>query len=247
MNRIRELFARIGEPQPAPPWTITSALTALIFALIAMFIGAGVVVIWGGTGDFIELAGWSLGGLLIIVFVWQTRQRDRDALRLQATRSPILFVMFVSLGLAIALDLLNQAVTQVFTLNPELIGLHPNALGVPEWVFAILFLVIIQPVAEGLVFRGILLPTLRTSLGAWGGIIAASVLAGVFHMLVYPPNYNTTSPILPIWYGALVPIIEALIFCMVRDSTKSTRAAIAAQIVFGIFAVIKLLTLTGVG
>ena len=182
------------------------------------------------------------------MFVWQTRRKEREALRLSASASPILFVMFISLGLAIALDLVSLAVTHEFTPGPELQFLDPNALGVLEWVFAILFMVILQPIAEELMFRGMTLPAIRTRLSAWGSIVVTAGITGVFHMLIYPMNSAMPlSPLSPLWYGLLIPMIEAIIFGMVRTSTHSTRAAIAAHIAFGLFAVVKLLTLTGQG
>ena len=243
MNRIRAFFARIGTPEPAPPWSMTTGLLVIVVALIAMLIGAAIAVIWGGTQDYVELAGWTLGGILIVVFIWQTQKRD--ALLLNPPSTPILFVMFVALGCAIALDLISLAVTNQFLPKPELLGLNPSALGLLEWVFAVAFMVIVQPIAEGLVFRTITLPALATLLGSWGGILATALVTGVFHIMIYPPNYNTPSPLTPIWYGLVVPILEALIYSSVRGYTRSNRAAIAAHVAFGIFAVIKLLTLTG--
>jgi len=245
MKRIQTFLARFGAGDPLPPWSLTGALLTVLVAFAAMLIGSAVALVWGGTQDFVELAGWTLGGLLILLYVWQTRQRDRDALRLNTASTPILFVMFVSLGCAIALDLISNAVTGEFQPKPELLGLNPGTLGIAEWGFAVIFMVVVQPIAEGLVFRGIALPALRGVLGAWGGLIAAALLAGAFHLLVYPPNYATASSITPIWFGLVIPFVEAVLYTGVRGYTQSTRAAIAAQMAFGLFAVIKLLSLTG--
>ena len=42
-----------------------------------------------------------------------------------------------------------------------------------------------------------------------------------------------------------MPAIEAAIFSLVRSYTDSTRASMAAHLTFGLFAVIKLLALSG--
>jgi membrane protease YdiL (CAAX protease family) len=242
MNRIRTFLASISAPEAAPPWSLTTAALAILVAFIAMIIGTGVVFVWLNTQPYTELAGWTLGALVILLFIWQTRRRDGDALRLNTSKTPILLVMFIALGSAIALDLVSLAVTKQFFPAPELQYLNPNALGVLDWVLAIVFMVILQPIAEELIFRGITLPAIRTKLSAWGSILVTAGITGVFHFLVYP--LTAISPLTPIWYGLVIPIIEGIIFGMVRNSTQSTRAAIAAHIAFGLFAIVKLLTLT---
>lgn len=241
MTQSNSFFARAGAPDAAPPWSPSSALLTVGFALVALIAGASIVYIWAGDQSFTELAGWTLGGVLASVFVWQTRRRQWDALRLHAARTPLVFVMFIALGFAIGLDLLSLAVTGAFVPKPELLALAPGALSAADLIFAVAFMVIVQPISEGLVFRGVALPAVRQVAGAWGGMAITAALTGAFHMLVFPPNYNTTAPITPLWYGLIVPIIEAIIFSMVRGYTGSTRAAIAAHVAFGVFAVIKLL------
>lgn len=245
MNRINALFARISAPEAAPPWSLTTALLAVIFAFVSLVVGSGVALVWIGERGYTPLIGWMLGALLIAVFIRQTRQRDGEALRLTASESPLPFVMFIAFGFALALDLLSLAVTREFLPKPELLGLNPGALGIVEWGFAIAFMVLLQPIAEGLVFRGITLPAVSATAGSWGGILVTAVISGIFHLAIYSPNYNTSSSITPLWYGLAIPIVEAILFGMVRRATGSTRAAIAAQAAFGLFAVLKLLALSG--
>lgn len=245
MNRIRTMLARAAAPEAAPPWTGSSALLTVAFAFIAMFVGTAVAFVWLGEQDYTQLLGLTLGGILIILFVWQTRRSDLAALRLQPSSSPLFFVMFISLGFAITLDLISLAVTREFVPVPVLLGLSPGALTAVHWLLLVVFLVVVQPIAEGLIFRAVALPSLRAMLGSWGGIIGVAALASVFHFALYPPNYNTTSTITPIWFGLVVPLIEALFYNLVRGYTGSTRAAIAANVAFGIFAVLKFLAIAG--
>jgi membrane protease YdiL (CAAX protease family) len=246
MNRLRTWLAAVNLPDAAPPWSLTSAAIAVVFAFVAMIIGVFVAIAWvGEKPDYYTLAGPALGGILIIAFVWQTRRRDWNALRLSTSPTPLLFVMFVSFGCALALDLIGLALTRSFAPAPELQYLNVNALSVIHWVLAITFMVIVQPIAEGLVFRGILLPALRKRLSGWRSVYWAALIAGGFHMVVHPMDY--TSLLTPLWYGLIAPIIAAVLFGAVRASSKSTRAAIAAQVAFGLFAIVKLVTLTGAG
>ncbi len=247
MKQKPSFFARISAPEPAPPWSLTTALLTIAFAFVAMIVGSVVALVWAGDLSYTLLAGWTLGGILIAAFVWQTRRRQWDALYLIPARVPLVFVMFVTFGCAIGLDLLSLTLTGEFLPKPELLALNLGSMGVFDWGFAIAFMVIIQPVAEGLVFRGVALPAVRTLLGTWGGMIVTAILAGVFHYLIYSPNYASAATITPLWYGLIVPIIEAAIYSLVRGYTGSTRAAMAAHLTFGLFAVIKLLALAGAG
>ncbi|MEP7292039.1 MAG: type II CAAX endopeptidase family protein [Chloroflexota bacterium] len=245
MNLIRRLIVRGGDAEPTQPWSVASALLTIAFAFAALIFGSALALVWLGERDYTPLAGLILGGILITLFVWQTHRSDLGALRLFPSTTPILFIMFIALGFAIGLDLIGLAVTREFLPKPELLGLSPGALGAAQWLVASAFLVVVQPIAEGLVFRGVALPAIRTLLGAWGGLLATAVIVGVFHMLIYPPNYNTTSALTPLWYGLLVPVLEAIFFSLVRANTGSTRVSIAAHAAFGLFAVLKLLTLAG--
>jgi membrane protease YdiL (CAAX protease family) len=249
MNRLRQWLAGVSLPDPPPLWSFSSALVAVVVAIVTALVGLTVAIVWTGDQDYTQLAGLTVGGILTIFFVWQTRRRHSDALRLGSSPTPILFVMFVSFGCALALDLLGLAITREFLPTPELLRLNPNALGAAQWILIVLFMVVVQPIAEGLVFRGVLLPSVRALISGWGGVWITAAFSGAYHYLLYPPNYNSyytiTSTIAPLWYGLVVPIISAILFGAVRASSKSTRAAIAAQIAFGLFAVVKLLTLTG--
>lgn len=247
MNFFRRLFARAGAAEAAPPWSLTTAVIAIAVLFAALIAGSLFALTWLGEQDFTLLAGLALGGVLVIIFIRQTREKQWDALRLAPSSIPVLFVIFFSVGLAILLDLLGLAVTREFLPKPELLGLAPGAMGVQQWLAAVIFMVIVQPIAEGLVFRGITLPALKQTLGAWGGLLATAVLAALFHFALYPPNYNTTSTLVPLWYGLLIPFVEAVCYSLVRSYTGSTRAAIAAQVAFGLFAVLKLLALSGQG
>ncbi len=76
-------------------------------------------------------------------------------------------------------------------------------------------------------------------------MIVTAIVTGVFHFLIYSPNYASAATITPLWYGLIMPIVEAAIFSLVRGYTDSTRASMAAHLTFGLFAVIKLLALAG--
>jgi membrane protease YdiL (CAAX protease family) len=103
-------------------------------------------------------------------------------------------------------------------------------------------MVIAQPLAEELIFRGVLLSSLRGTIGAWPGYILSALLYALFHLITYGSSISDFNSL---WYGQILPFIGGLIFGAVRLSTGSTRAAILAHVGFGLFAVVKILTLSG--
>lgn len=248
MARQRErqsLIAKLGAPEAAPPWEPSAVAISMAAAVAAMFAGTFVGLAWFEGQPFAGAAGWTIGALMGALFVYQTRRRDLAALRLAAGSTPLPFVMFIAFGLALLLDVIGLALTGVFLPSPELLVLPSGGLDAASWLFAIALMVIAQPAVEELVFRGVALPSLRHALGAWGGIVVCAGLSAAFHLLIYPAGYAPEAgAFTPIWYGALLPFLDALILCAVRVVTGSTRAALAAHAIFGLFAVVKLLLIT---
>jgi membrane protease YdiL (CAAX protease family) len=179
------------------------------------------------------------------LFVLQTRQRaeDRAALRLHVSTMPLPFVMFVALGAAIALDLLGLLLTGVFAQSPELASFDARSAGFLQWGVALALMLAAQPVSEELAFRGVAFPALRAMFGGIAGWLLSAALYGGFHYLAFAPT-PTAGSFASIWYGLLVPLIEGLLFGIVRAGTGSTRAAMFAHAAFGLFAIAKLLLVT---
>jgi membrane protease YdiL (CAAX protease family) len=146
--------------------------------------------------------------------------------------------------MAMTFDLLSQAVTGDFALAAsELMRFRGVPVGVFGWVIALLFMVVLQPVAEELVFRGVLFPALRFTLGAWWALVMCAGFHAAFHFLAYPPAADDQTVLL--WYGLTLPFLDALVITAVRAYTGSTRAAIVAHAAFGLFAVLKVFFIAG--
>lgn len=243
MAERKSLFARIATLEPAPPWGVGAALVTAVVAFILIVAATTIALVWLEGQPYAELAGWTLAGLIVILYVLQTRRRpeERAALRLGAGGIPLPFVMFLCLGFALLFDLISLAITGEFLPSPELLTANLRAGGALSWLFAIGFMLLAQPIAEELVFRGVAFPALRTAFGAWGGLVACAGLYAVFHLLAYPPNYTNVSAVTPLWYGLALPFLDGLIISAVRGYSGSTRAAMAAHAAFGLFAVVKLL------
>jgi membrane protease YdiL (CAAX protease family) len=165
------------------------------------------------------------------------------ALRLSSGTTPLPFVLFISFGAALILDLVGLAVTGEFLPAPALLGVNLINGGLVSWLFAIGSLLIIQPISEELVFRGVAFPLLRSRLGAWFGLIAAAALSAMFHLLAYPIDYSWTygrdMGAANLWYMGLLPFFAAMVFGITRAVTGSTRSAMVAHAAFGLFALLK--------
>jgi membrane protease YdiL (CAAX protease family) len=246
-KRNRSLLARIGAAEAPPPWSLATVVLTIVAAFLLFVAGTLLAFAWLEGQPYAAIAGWLVGGLLTILFVAQSRRHpeDRAALRLGPPKTPLVFIMLIGLGFAIAIDILSLAVTGQFLPAPELIGISLSGGGIATWVVVLAFMIIVKPVAEELVFRGVALPALRAALSPWLGLLITAGLHAGFHLLLYPPNYAIADGFTPIWYGFAVPLLAALVIGAVRAVTGSTRAAIAAHAAFGLFAVAKLATLGG--
>lgn len=241
------LIARIRAVEPAPPWNLTSALIAMVVAILAFIGGTFAAEIWLSGQPTALIAGWVIGGIITIIFVLQSRKtpEQRAALKLHPGGTPLLFIIFISFGLALTIDLLSLLVTGQFLPAPVLLSAAVERDNTALLVISAVFLLLVQPIAEELVFRGIVFPVLRIGFGAWPGLIAASAASGIFHLLIYPAAYAMVFPdatsFATLWHSGVNPLLAALIFGIVRAVTGSTRSAIAAHFAFGLFALFKLL------
>lgn len=252
---IQRLMKRIGTAETAPPWTLWGAVGAVVASFAAVIMGttiATVLVDERQPGQ--NLIAWSIAMVLIVIFLRFTRNRAEqwDALRLKrgsaaVAEQNVFWHLLVGIGMAIVLDLIGRALTQQLVPEPELYRLafysqyygQPVGLG---WLLALLFMGLLQPAAETVVFQGLLLPSLRTALGAWPGYLVSGAVFGAFHFVAYPP---VGSDFASLWYGLGAPLLAGLIYSAVRIYTGSTRAALITHVAFGLFAVVKLLTLVG--
>lgn len=232
---LRTLFTRVRQPEAPPPWTSFSALQTVIVSYMTVIVGTVLAVMVFGQQRFSLLLGWTLAGALTLVFVWFTRRspQERAALRLGPTNNTsLLLVALLCLGIAMALDVLRR-----YQPVPELMNFTRTP---GEWLFAGLFMLMVQPIAEEVVFRGVMYPALRVTLGAWTGVLATILAHALFHFLAYS---SADMNIDAIWLTLALPYIDALVLTLVRAYTGSTRAAIVGHMAFGLFAMVKVITL----
>ena len=248
----RPWLAQLARPQTPPPWSLGDVLTTfIVLALAILVLGPSLAFMLLGqdiaTTAFNDipattlLVGWLVGLAIVTAFVLFSRQKQRSALRLGSTDShwPLPYALLVGVAAALTIDVVAGLVAgfrPVATLN------NVGRLNASEWIIGGLFIALIQPVAEGLVFQGVTLPRLRTSFGAWPGFWATTILYGLYSVAVYSSGLSG-SPF--VWYGVVVPLLSALVLNVVRIYTESTRATIITQIGMGLTFLLAAVALAG--
>jgi membrane protease YdiL (CAAX protease family) len=244
----QSMWAKIKQPEGAPPWDLTTILFALVVSFAAMIMGTFIAQFWFEGAQIANVAGWTFGALIMAGFVWQTRKHQREFLRLQPGGAPFPFILFICVGFAMFFDVIGLVFTGgAFLPAPPLVGIQLDG-GAAVWFFVVLFMLVAQPAGEEVVFRGVAYPWLRHKLGLWGGVLICAGLYAGFHMLIYTPSYigYGVSGSLPVfWYGLIVPFLDGVIISLIRAHSQSTRTAVIAHAGFGLFAVLKLLALSG--
>lgn len=247
------MINRIKNVDPAPPWTAFGALLTVIGMFACMVVGTVIGDVIFTDSWLALLTGWSIGAVFAMILVSLTRRRnsaENHALKLDdATTTPLPIVLLFSLGMAVLIDLILLAVTGDFFPTAELFPYFAQLLSgesiVPldidffAWIMAALFLVVLQPIAEELVFRGVAYPAFRAMYGAWFGLGAIIIIHALFHLITYAPDPPN------IWYGFVAPLMAGAVITLTRAYTGSTRAAIVAHVAFGIFAVLKAFAIAG--
>lgn len=236
------LFKRIGQLEAAPPWGFFAAVNTAFVPLVTLIAGTLISVSLLSSQLIAILLAWIIGAALTIAFVWVTRRtpQERAALRLDAGRSRLWIVLLFGLGVGILIDVIMLGITGAFLPEPELLGVYQERSNPLAWLLAIIFVILLQPVGEELVFRAVFFPVARQVIGGWGGLIVTTMVFALFHYIAYP---HSAQGFTGVAYGLIAPLLAGLVFSGVRAYSGSTRAAIVAHIGLNLFALMKLLVL----
>ncbi len=143
-------------------------------------------------------------------------------------RNTLLYIFLIGLGLAWSIDLLGVLLRlkggQV--IPPVMDSLREgNALA---WLVAAVYAVFLQPLAESLVFAGIVYPTTARATGDTRfGIFSTAFLFLVVSLIMSPAPGT--------WYAAVQPFLMMIVVLCFRAYYQSTRAAVVARVAFGVF------------
>lgn len=236
-RELRGVRAWLSAPQADVPWGWTQILVVLVVSALSMLMIASSVALSldsaedaGRTGSL--LLGWLIGLLIMGAFVlvrWRRYPEHFAALRLIDSRLHPALMLMIGVGIGLSADVVAGLGSGTFGAVAPIRGLDLTRVG-PLFLSA-LFLVLVQPLVEGLVFFGVLLPTLRKTIGPWPGLLTTALAFAGFHMAIYaaPLQGNFV-----VWYGFVLPLVVGFGLAAMRVWAASTRSAMIAYVGTGI-------------
>ena len=247
-RREMSLMAKLTLPEASePPWGLFSALLSFgVLFLCLTVVGTSLVTL--GTARPVLFSAelmlaWALGMAMTIVFVLVSRRssdKSWKALRLVKGELPLPLSLLVGIAITLALDLGVSLASGAFWPVPQIWRFQSlEALGLPV---AALMLIVLQPLAETLVFQAVLLPRMRWAFGHWRGVIATSALYTALYYLVFIEPYAFYDPI---WHGIVFPAGIAICFSLLKIYTQSTAAALLGRMGAGLILLLTALAIYG--
>lgn len=226
-----------GDPLGPPPWGIGEAFGLTLIGLIASILAVQAAMGIGGIGPEDQLpALWAqnagpvaLGGVVIawiavahgsVALRWVTGARWAGGVVAGVLLGAVGFAA-INLGLSgLITRVVTEAGGEVPAVQESLLDAAVQAdLRIPF----LLSVVVLAPLSEELIFRGVLLPALGRRLPQWLAVVASAVAFGAVHLQSDLSAY--------LLLGTLTGTLGLLLGAL-RVWTKSLAAPIAAHAVF---------------
>jgi len=244
----------MNETRENPPWGWLTAIglpVAHLFIQIALtVVGSGVLLLalWAtsqldpdsvaasaNNGVFVGGIG-ALGGLgtlaLILAVVTHMRKRPiRATIRLTG-RAYVWRAAFGAVLLGGLMDVVTLALRKPIV--PDV--LRPLFTGTASVAAMIVFAVIVTPLVEELLFRGVLFPVAARSLGTLGGVLLTSGLFGFAHVVTYGLDA----------YLIAQTLVAGLYLTWLRARTGSLTPCVAAHAALNLYATLEAIVLVNV-
>lgn len=242
---------RLRLREAAPTWSLQTAFFFVIAYVAIWILSVTIIATLRGeidgqisAGSYLLILALSSIVSLISVVVWAQRRLTAEwvgVFKLVAVRggSFVLTLLF-GLGVAWALDLLGGlvqikrllAIPQVDSGLLEVVSL--------TWVIGALSVLLLQPIAETLIFSGLLYPSTAQRTG---DNVPAIIGTALIYMLV-----NVFLAVQQdLWFVTIQPLLMMLFIVGVRAYTKSTLLAIVARIGFGLFIILVAIIRPAIG
>jgi membrane protease YdiL (CAAX protease family) len=188
-----------GSVAERTPWQISDAVLAIVMGLLAAVLASAVV---GAEPSAREVFGvvvpaQSLATLGTIALLSRARHDWRQALNVQWAMGDLMGLL-VGAGLQVGLSIVAYAViVGVFggeAPTQDVVEAASDAIGASERLLVVLGVVIVGPVVEELVFRGVLLSVLRRRQSEWRAVLVSSGAFAALHLI--DPNAALAVPFL---------------------------------------------------
>lgn len=212
------------DPDRAPSPTIYPSLPqagGLLLLAIALqaVIGTGFTLVFGGQESLMRVpALWGLVNLLslspVILYAWRRAGGTSALLRLRPI-PPILVapILFCVIGVAIL-------VSELDNVSHTIIGPPPKALDF-SWMFtgdwrqlpgSIFLLMLVAPITEEVLFRGLILRGLLSRFGAGSAVVLTALLFSLFHV---NPWQFLGAFVLGLLFGWFYLALRSLVPCLI--------------------------------
>ena len=231
-----------------PPWSVLSAALTTIAMLITLIsLGPALASVmlggpltshfWHGSAAKSHLLlslSWSLGMAFTIAFVLASRRGSDESwrgLRLHWGEVPLSITsLLIGMAIALVVQIFVGLASDMFCPIPELFDFFK--IGPTNIISAALLLILLQPIAESLVFQAVVLPSLRWNFGPWIGVLMTSVLFTLMHLSVFSVQNRGvyTDP----WYDDVYPFLIGFAFSILKVYTGSTGVVIVARMGAGL-------------
>ena len=220
----------------------------VFFSIVAFFLSVAIIgvalasILSGGleVTPATLILGWLIGQVVMLGYLYIAflrRPNRQHALKLGSPQRPLPLYLLIGVALGLSVNLIAAVGRQAFAPAAELQSLA-NSQQI-AWVYAAVFMVLVQPISEQLVFQGIILPKLAASLSRIGGVLITAGIYAALHFAIYVSNPTDGSS--QLWHGIVAPFIAGFVYATIRLRTGSTRAAIMANVGAGIVAILTAL------
>lgn len=168
-------------------WLFTGWLAGLAVALLDRLLQEHLDTgIW--IHRFFTIAA-NIVGMGAVVLLGLSTARDHPVVVLSLRRPPWRTLPWVALS-ALSLSLLTAALNswfdRIFPMPPEVVELFQEVLeyhSLPQFLAVVLFLVVVAPATEELMFRGLFVYRLAQGYGRRTAILGSALCFGIFHLL----------------------------------------------------------------
>jgi len=161
---------------------LTLATLAVVAFAEIVFVGVSKALDWD-LSAWSEMAGSNVLGFGLVLF-WGCRRVGaplREILRFEAFPAGILLpVLLLVLGSSIVLSEMDNLIRVVLPMPPWILEIFMEMIG-GGWP-SLVALVVVAPLTEELLFRGLILRGLIAQRGVWSGVLYSSLLFGIMHL-----------------------------------------------------------------